>query len=242
MFHPNMKKCSMLVAAVVASCVCTIGSCAVAAQSASSATSDMGRLSAKGSQAFDDIKQARLAIFSGRPAQATKLIKEAQQSMKAAQADNTAFMKAESDLKTPPSLTYQSSSAKSTTPVSWLPVGADVTVVDDFAAKPTQAKAVASANEQLNKGKPGSAMQVLKLADINVSYTMALAPLKQTVADVDKAAGLLSAQKYYEANQTLKQIQDSVRYDWVDVKALPQPGNVVAKNAAPGAASGTTTK
>ncbi|WP_116120003.1 YfdX family protein [Paraburkholderia sp. BL6669N2] len=62
----------------------------------------------KGSQAFEDIQQARLAIFSGRPAQATKLVKEAQASMKAAQADDTAFLKAESDLRTPPSMTYQS--------------------------------------------------------------------------------------------------------------------------------------
>jgi hypothetical protein len=49
----------------------------------------MGRLSAKGSQAFDEIRQARLAIFSARPAQVTKLLNEAQASMKAAQADNT---------------------------------------------------------------------------------------------------------------------------------------------------------
>jgi hypothetical protein len=238
MSNPAMKKSTALFAAAITSCVCSMGS-AIAAQSPASPMTDMGRLSSRGSHAFDEIQQARLAIFSGRPAQATKLVKEAQQSIKAAQADNTAFMKAESDLKTPPSMTYQSSSAKSTTPVSWLPVGADVTVIDDFAAKPSQAKAVASANEQLKKGKAGAAMQVLKLADINVSYTMALVPLKQTVADVDKAAGLLSAGKYYEANQTLKQIQDSVRYDWVDLKALPQPGNVVAKNASGSAASGT---
>ncbi len=114
-----------------------------------------------------------------------------------------------------------------------------MTVTDDFAAKPSQAKAVASANEQLKSGKPGAAMKVLKLADVNVSYTMAVVPLRQTIADVDKAAGLLSMDKYYEANQTLKQVQDSVRYDWVDLKALPQPAHVVAKDDAAGAASGT---
>lgn len=240
MFNLGTKRTAVLVAAV-ATCACSVAS-ANTAQSAATPMSDMGKLSAKGSQAFDEIQQARLAIFRGHPAQATRLVKEAQVSMKAAQADNTAFLKAESDLKTPPSMTYQSSVAKSTSPVSWLPVGADVTVTDDFAARPSQAKAVASANEQLKSGKPDAAMKVLKLADVNVSYTMAVVPLKQTISDVDKAAGLLSMDKYYEANQTLKQVQDSVRYDWVDLKALPQPGHMVAKNDAAGAASGTMAK
>ncbi|ACD20696.1 YfdX family protein [Paraburkholderia phytofirmans] len=240
MFNSGMKRTAILVAAF-ATCACSFAS-ANAAQPSATPVSDIGRLSAKGSQAFQDIQQARLAIFSGRPAQATKLVKEAQASMNAAQADDTAFLKAESDLKTPPSMKYQSSSAKSTTPVSWLPVGADVTVTDDFAARPSQAKAVASANEQLKSGRPGAAMKVLKLADVNVSYTMAVVPLKQTIADVDKAAGLLSMDKYYEANQTLKEVQDSVRYDWVDLKALPQPVHAVAKNDIAGPASGTMAK
>lgn len=240
MSNSGLKRNASIVALAVTSCVLSLSN-AFAAQAPVSAANDMGKLSTQGSQAFEEIQQARLAIFSGHPAEATKLIRNAQQSMKAAQVDNTAFMKAEADLKTPPSMTYQSSSTKNRTPVSWLPVGADVTVTDDFAAKPSQAKAMASANEQLKKGKPGAAMHVLKLADVNVSYTMAVVPLKQTVADVDKAAGLLSAEKYYEANQTLKQVQDSVRYDWVDLKALPQADNVPAKVAGGSAASGATT-
>lgn len=240
MFNLQMKRTAMI-AAAVASCAYGIGN-SIAAQPPASPMTDMGKLSTKGSQAFDEIQQARLAIFAGRPAQATRLVRDAQESMKAAQADNTAFMKAEADLKTPPSMTYQSRAVKSTVPVSWLPVGADVTIADDFAAKPPQAKAVTSANEQLKRGKPAAAMQVLKLADVDVSYTMAIVPLRQTVADVDKAAGLLSADKYYEANQTLKQIQDSVRYDWVDLKAVPQPTHVVAKTSGDSAASGTMAK
>lgn len=67
-------------------------------------------------------------------------------------------------------------------------------------------------------------------------------PPRQTIADVDKVAGLLWMDKYYEANQTLKQVQDSVRYDWVDLKALPQPAHVVAKTDAASAASGTVAR
>jgi hypothetical protein len=225
MFKSRTNSAALL-AVAAAACVFSQDN-ASAAQTPTNAITDMGKLSSRGSQAFDDIRQARLAIFRGRPAQATKLLNQAQQSMKVAEKDNTAFLKAESDFKSPPSMTPQSSAAKNTTPVSWLPVGADVTVTDDFAAKPAQSKA---------------AIKVLSLADVNVSYTMAVVPLKQTVADVDKAAGLLAADKYYEADQVMRQVQDSVRYDWIDVKALPQQSRVVAKNSSDTAASGTVTK
>lgn len=240
MRNSSIKGAAVL-AVAAASCVLSLKN-VNAAQPPANAVTDMGKLSSKGTQAFDDIRLARLAIFSGRPAQATKLVKEAQQSMKVAEKDNTAFLKAESDLKPPPSMNSQPGAAKNTTPVSWLPVGADVTVTDDFSAKPTQSKAVASANEQLKKGKPEAAVKVLSLADVNVAYTMAVVPLKQTMTDIDTASGLLAADKYYEADQVMKKVQDSVRYDWVDVKALPGQSAVPAKSASSAAASGTVAK
>ena len=109
----------------------------------------------------------------------------------------------------------------SKTPVSWLPVGADVTVVDDFAHSPVKSKAVASANEHLRKGQPGEAIDTLKVADVNVAYTMALVPMKQTMTDVDKASDLLAQGKYYQADQILKRVVDGVRYDQVDITAVP---------------------
>ncbi|MDI7066952.1 hypothetical protein QMO17_37645, partial [Klebsiella pneumoniae] len=58
--------------------------------------------------------------------------------------------------------------------------------------------------------------------------------------DIDKAAGLLAADKYYEADQVMKKVQDSVRYAWVDVKEFPGQSAVPAKSASSAAASGTT--
>lgn len=212
-----------------------------AAQPTHAALNDMGKLSSKGSKAYEDIELARIAIFSGRPAQATKLVKEAQDSLKIAQKDNTAFLKAESDLKPPPSRTYASTAPKGTTAVSWLPVGADVTVSDDFST-PSKASAVTSANAHLKRGQPDAAMKVLKLANVGVSYTMEIVPFKQTTEDVDKAAGLLSLNKYYEADQVLKQIQDSVRYDWLDFNAMPHPNQVAASGTDSKAASSAVAK
>jgi hypothetical protein len=212
-----------------------------AAQRPNAALNDMGKLSSKGSKAFEDIERARIAIFSGRPAQATKLVKEAQDSLKIAQKDNTSFLKAESDLKPPPSRTYASTAPKVTTAVSWLPVGTDITVSDDFST-PSKTSAVTSANAHLKKGQPEAAMKVLKLANVGVSYTMEIVPLKQTTEDVDKAAGLLSLGKYYEADQVLKQVQDSVRYDWLDFSAMPHPNQVATSGTDSKAASSAVAK
>lgn len=84
-------------------------------------------------------------------------------------------------------------------------------------------------------------MEKLKLADIDVNFTMAVLPLNKTVADVDQAASLIGQGKYYEANAILKTAQDGMRFDIVDAVGTPQKG---AANTAPktgGTASATKT-
>ena len=207
-----------------------------AAQPPQVALNDMGKLSNQGSKAFSDIELARLAIFNGHPVEASRLVSEAQRSLKTAQTDDTAFLKAESDMKPPPSRVYQSSAPKDTKAVSWLPVGADVTVSDDFTT-PAKTTAVTSANAHLKKGQTNAAMKELKLANVGVSYTMEVVPLKQTTVDVDKAAGLMKLDKFYQADQVLKQVQDSVRYDWVDLSAVPHSSQTTSSANANAASS-----
>lgn len=238
-----MKKQQIAASAATALIATTFLSAFVqAAESPQTVTSDMGKLSSKGNQAFQQIELARLAIFNGHASEATKLVKEAQQSVKVAQTDDTAFVKAENDLKFPPSAAAapsgaSSSATRSAQPTTWLPVGADVTITDSLAQSPSKSKAIASANEHLKKGKREAALGALKVANINVAYTMELVPLKQTMTDVNEAASLLAQNKYYEANQALKQVVDSVRYDWVDLDAIPQPSVAVAKPSVTAASS-----
>jgi hypothetical protein len=192
---------------------------------AQTSESHMARLSSKGSQAFTDIALARAAIFNGQTTEARKLIKAAQGDLKIAAKDDTAVTRTESQLTPPPGAPVSRSKPTVTsTPIDWLPVGADITVADDFGTKPEQANALASANEKLGKGQRVNAMQTLKLANVKVAYTMALVPLKQTTASVDEAAHLIADDKYYQADQKLKSVQDSERYDWLQLTATPVSG------------------
>jgi hypothetical protein len=141
------------------------------------------------------------------------------------------FMKAESDLcpsttlSLPASTSSDSQTTISKTPIIWLPVGADMTVIDDFDHSAVKSKAVASTNGHLKEGQTKQAMDTLKVAEVNVIYTMAVVPMKKTLTDIGSASDLLSQGKYYQADEMLKRVIDAVRYDQVSFSAMPSQTN-----------------
>lgn len=195
---------------------------AMAAESTSAvASKDMRKLSDQGGKAFQEVELARLAIFNGHPDVATQLITKAQESLKKAQADGTAFEKAETALISKAPYKNPTPTADATQSVSWLPVGGDVTIADDYTSDPAKSAAVAKANAHLKKGERDAAIETLRLADVNLAYTIVVVPMSATIAEVNNASELLSVGKYYEANLALKQVEGSVRYDWADFNATP---------------------
>jgi len=78
------------------------------------------------------------------------------------------------------------------------------------------------ANGLLKKGEHKQAMDTLKLANIDVSFVMEVAPLDRTTSGIKEAAKLIEAGKYYEANQALKGVEDGFRFDVRDVDSTPK--------------------
>ncbi len=66
-------------------------------------------------------------------------------------------------------------------------------------------------------------------------------PLQQTINDVHQAATLVDDGHFYQASQQLKQVQDSTRYDLIDIVGMPDgaKGNTPA-NGGPMAATPMT--
>ena len=189
-------------------------------QQKAEAARDFMKLSADGAVAFRTLHMARLAIFEAEPAAAKKLLADARAALAKAKVDSTAFQKAEAELKAPKGIDVPA--AASGPAVAWLPIDGQLTLGEDFVATPAKAAAVAEANKHLEKGQRKEAIEKLKLADVNVMFTMALAPLDRTMADVDMAAKLMDEGKYYEANAAMKKAEDGVRYDSVAAIAVPQ--------------------
>lgn len=190
-------------------------------QQKAEAARDFMKLSADGAIAFRALHLARLAIFEADPVAAKKLVADTRAALAKAKVDSTAFMKAEAELKAPKGMNATPAAASGPA-VAWLPIDGQLTLGEDFVATPAKAAAVAEANKHLEKGQRKEAIEKLKLADVNVMFTMALAPLDRTMADVDMAAKLMDEGKYYEANAAMKKAEDGVRYDSVAAIAVPE--------------------
>lgn len=263
--------------AVLATTTClTVGAAYAAEQSApppmsarqKTAEQDIGKLSATGAKAYMEVNAARLAIFDGRTKDAKTLIGEANADMAKAKSDDTAFMKAEADMKGSqaaqagetnqtaskqaasnqsasnadkadsgkPDADDQTSAADMKTPKAWLPVDGEMTIDEDLSASPAKKAAVADANKSLEKGDKTGAIEKLKVANVDIDYAIAVVPLKQTMDDVSQAETLVNQGKYYEASQMLRDVQDSTRYDVLDIDGVPKKA---ASNSDSGAPSST---
>jgi hypothetical protein len=207
------------------------------------ADSDFGKLSSDGSKAIRDVHLARLAIFDGRTTEAKKYIDVANDALTKAKTDDTAFMKAEDDLKPPAGVTQPGAkSATSSTPIKWLPVDGSVALDEDYVATPEKAAGVAKANTQLKRGDHKQALDTLKLADVDVSFIEEIAPLDKTASGVQKAAQLIASDQYFEANQALKGVEDGLRFDVDTATAAPGKSADAAAKASPMTESPKPTK
>jgi hypothetical protein len=181
------------------------------------ADKDFGRLSADGVSAFNDIHLARMAIFDGRTNTATKLVADALASLEKAKTDNTVFMKAESALHpSAQSAPASRSPAGTATPVAWIPIDGEVVLDEDFQAAPEKAAAVVNANKSLEKGEGDKALEAIRLAAVDVNYTMAAAPFEQSLADLTQANQLISTHDYFGASQALRKAESGIRYDEIE--------------------------
>ncbi len=198
---------------------------------------DFTKLSTEGHKAFQDVRLARIAIFDGDTKQAKTYADEAEAAIAKAKTDNTVFMKAEADLKPPASMAKPASgnNTPGATPTAWIPVDGALTLDEDYIATPDKSAGVAAANEKLKKGQSKEAIEALKLAQINAVFVEAVAPMASTMAGIDKAAQLVDAGQYFQANQALKSVEDGVRFDAVDMSDAPK------KTATSGQASASTT-
>ncbi|MGH1570732.1 YfdX family protein [Methylobacterium sp. P31] len=210
---------------------------------------DVGKLSKDGAQGFRDLQLTRLAIFEADPAQAKDMIGKAQAAFAKAKTDDAVFNKAEADLKTPADMAAHKATAQSanaeTKPaskeqVAWVPVDAQLTLGDDFVATPEKASAVTEANKNLARGDQTGALEKLKLAHVDVNFTLAVLPLNKTIADVDQAATLIGQGKYYEANAVLKTAQDGMRFDVINAVAIPQKAKAATADKGSPQTTGTT--
>lgn len=206
---------ALLAAAATSMLVPTPGRAAgpdqVVEASRASAARQSLKLSQDGFNTLRDIRAARLAIFSGDTKAAQDFVNRATADLNKVKADE---------------MTMHASK-----PGNWVPIDGQVIVADDFVSTPEKNAHVAAGNKKLREGKADEAIKELKLAEVDVGFSRLLMPVDSTRRQISVASGLLTAERYYEANLALKAAEDGLVVDTVALVETPKPAK---SGAAPG--------
>lgn len=177
-------------------------------------------ISQQGQQAFQEVIAARHDLYEGHVDQAKQQLSAAESALQAAQTDKTAYLKAAKDLRGQPGqpLKVAEQDAKAT---AWLPIWSGMTLRDDYVATPAKNQAVAQASDRIQQGDTKGASELLKVAGVDVDYSTAVLPAQEALDLVHRANQELGHEQYWQANLTLKQVQNSLRYDSANVDVTP---------------------
>ena len=185
---------------------------------------DLMKLSEDGFKSMRAVHQARLAIFNGEPKVAHDLLMGAQASLKSTAGDESIFV---AEVKTGMNGKVVDDT-KSVDKVDLVPIDGQITLADSFVDTPAKKAHIAKANQNIAEGHGKQALDELKLAEVDASFTRVLMPLQVTSRRVDEASKLVDEKHYYEANLALKAAEDGLRIDTVALSEVPR-----SKAAAP---------
>lgn len=172
------------------------------------------KISQDGYNSYRAVRGARIAIFNGTPDKASKLVDEALNDVTAASKKAGEFVGRTNG--------KVSDTQKDVGDLAWVPVDASLDLSDDFVMTDKKKEHIAKANKHFKNGEKDKAVEALKLADVDVTYSRVLMPLKTTEKHIKSAKDLLSQKKYYEANLALKAAEDGLIVDVVDLVDLPK--------------------
>ncbi len=168
------------------------------------------KLSNEGFAGMRAVRAARISIFNGKVKRAKEMIATAQKQLRMAAKDAKAFLGPSSK-----------SGSKVKENEIYIPIDASLGLGEDFVMTDAKKEHIGKANEYFKKGDHANAIEALKLAEIDVSYTRIMLPVQKAIARLDAAASQWEASKFYEANLTLKAIEDSQFIDTVMLIDVP---------------------
>ncbi|AEG02679.1 YfdX family protein [Methylomonas methanica] len=173
----------------------------------------LDKVSKEGQMAVRELKWARVAIFDGNIPQAKDLLGKSKQQLAEVEKQAPELIVT---VKTEQKIAGKTvDHDKKTITDDLVPIDAGLTLADDFVVTPEKQEKINKANEHLKNKEPAKAVQVLREADIGISVTRELMPVKNTIKHVDKAIELVDQHQYYEANLALKAAQDGLIIDSV---------------------------
>ncbi|GAB4360158.1 MAG: YfdX family protein [Methylohalobius crimeensis] len=186
----------------------------------------LDKVSKEGRSAMREVRWARVAIFDGQPKEGEKMLERAEKNLAKLEKQAPELVVT---IKTKEKIGGKTVDRKKMTETSDLvPIDAGLELSEDFVTTPEKQKKIEQANKHLKKGETDKAIEALREADIGISISRVLLPVKGTIKHVDKAMDLIKAHKYYEANLALKAVEDG---EIVDTVLLYEPTQAPAPNS-----------
>lgn len=192
---------------------------------------DFSRLSDDGQKAFVDIYAALQAITDNKGEMAEKLVGEAHQLLARAAKDEHRFVKAESVLTPAPGVPTSPGHRPMTQQAAWVPVIGIYTTTETLA--PEKQSALSAANLNAAARDNAKAAQNLQVVGMDLDYTIGLAPIAKSTADVYRASIFLGGGDMTSARDALQQALDSVVFisdDTLSSLASAPPAAPMSKN------------
>lgn len=188
-------------------------------------TREMMKFSRNGHTAIDDIQLARIAIFEGHPKTSIQLMDHAQTAIAAAQKEAPDFKLPQNTKNTHTAGGSKVNGNAMNQGATMVPVDGHMTLGEDYVATPEKQSHLDKANQHLKNGETKQAIDELKLAGVDVNFTLVLMPIETSKHELQQAVTDANAGKYYEANLDLKKIEDSLVITEESLVGAPQNGS-----------------
>jgi hypothetical protein len=108
----------------------------------------------------------------------------------------------------------------------YLPFDMSMALTETFTATDENKQALERAYGLMQTGSPDDAVEVLRMASIDVNVSAALLPIVEASEQFEKAQTFIDDGKYYDANLALKAIEDMIVVRTFSIDAIPQQGDI----------------
>ncbi|WP_460275156.1 YfdX family protein [Celeribacter sp. ULVN23_4] len=107
----------------------------------------------------------------------------------------------------------------------YVPFETSVSLAEGFMPTDANKEDMSKAGKHLAQGDQQKALEVLKLAKVDIDYTALMVPINGSVNNIQQASDQIAKGDYYAANLSLKAIEDSIVAGDFSLNDLPQQGS-----------------
>ena len=158
-----------------------------------------------------NVRSARKALFDNDIETAKTDLAKATKALTEGEADLKALHVADTD--------------KTNGKAEYLPFDMSMMLTDNFQPTAENKEALQKAGSLMQSGDKDNAIEVLRVASVDLNISAALLPDTPSAASLKKAAEMIDGKNFFGANLELKAIEDSVIVRTFGINAIPVQGN-----------------